>query len=402
MNSRCSGLLRHLLPLAACGTLIVSGAAAAQAVPMGDEPGLQAAWPEQVGVDSRELVRLSEWIRQQKLDVHSLLVVKNGKLIFERYSDGLTRDHNYELYSVTKGVTALAAGMLIDEGRAHLDDTADSVIGRWRPALKAAFGDKQTVQLRHVLSMSTGLQYDFKPKDDPIYYGAPDRLKLAADARPKLPPGSSFEYTDINPILAAAMLSVSAGMPIDRYTQRKLFAPLGMKNAVWDRADDTGLVSSGWGLRLRAIDMAKLGELVLNDGQWQGQQLVSKSWIRQMVSPKVASDFGYYWWINNIVAGEPEVGTMGFKGQFISVLPKRNTVIVMTSLMSVDGGLRDAANLQTFRHMVRDYILPALDNPAHAEDSNGRRAALREELALSAVSRGVPGAPMDPTDKPRL
>ena len=366
------------------------------------ETGLAEASPEDAGVDSHELVRLSQWIREQKLDVYSLLVVKDGKLIFERYGAGASRDSNYELYSVTKSVTSMVAGMLIGEGKVSLDDSVATKLAAWRPDLRAELADKRNIELKHVLSMSSGLHYDFKPKDDPIYYAAPDRLKLAAETNPKAEPGSAFEYTDINPILAAAMLSAAAHEPVEKYAQAHLFGPLGMKHAVWARADRSGLVSAGWGLRLRAVDMAKIGMLVLDHGRWQGRQIVPRTWITQMTSPGVAPYFGYYWWINNIVQKEPEFDAMGFKGKFITVLPERNTVIVMTSIMSVAGGLRDAKNLQTFRQMVNDYAIPALDNAHHARPSAQRRATLRHELALSAQTKGMPGAQVDPTDLPGL
>ncbi|AQG98806.1 serine hydrolase [Burkholderia sp. KK1] len=387
-------------PLLFAGVFAIS-LASAQAAPL-HEAGLTQAQPEDANVDSRELVRLSQWIRDEKLDIYSLLVVKDGKLIFERYGAGASRDSNYELYSVTKSVTSMVAGMLIAQGKVSLDDSVATRLAAWRPDLRADFADKRNVELKHLLSMSSGLHYDFRPKDDPIYYAAPDRLKLAAETSPKAAPGSQFEYTDINPILAAAMLSAAAREPVERYAKAKLFDPLGMKHAVWERADRSGLVSAGWGLRLRAVDMAKIGMLVLDHGRWQGRQVVPEEWIAQMTSPAVAPYFGYYWWINNVVQSEPEFDAMGFKGQFITVLPKRNTVIVMTSVMSVDGGLRDAKNLQQFRHMVNGYVIPALDNRSHAQPSARARAQMDRELAVSAQTEGIPGTQVDPTDRPKL
>lgn len=396
--------------LARLATLLIGGSAfapalsAAQqapAVPPLRETGIEAAAPEDVGADSRDLVRLSRWIREQKLDVYSLLVVKDGKLIFERYGANASRDANYELYSVTKAVTSLVAGILVERGAVHLDDSVAARLAAWRPDLSADFADKRAIELKHVLSMSSGLHYDFSPKDDPIYYTAPDRLKLAAKTSPKAAPGTVFEYTDINPILASAMLSAAAGEPVEHYAQAHLFGPLGMKRAVWERADRSGLVSAGWGLRLRAIDMAKIGMLVLDKGRWQGRQVVPQRWVEQMTSPAVSPNFGYYWWINNIVQDEPEYDAMGFKGQFITVLPKRNTVVVMTSMLPIEGGLRDAENVKLFRQMVNGYIVPALDNTGHARASEARRADLRRELALSAHTEGVPGVQVDPTDVPK-
>ena len=128
-----------------------------------------------------------------------------------------------------------------------------------RPDLKDAVADKETSSLRNVLNMTTGLYYDFKPPNDPIYYEAPDRLKLAATTKPLLQPGRVFQYMDVNPILATAMLSAAAGKKLEDYAEEKVFKPLGMKNYAWSRADEKGLVSGGWGLRLRAVDMARLG-----------------------------------------------------------------------------------------------------------------------------------------------
>ncbi|HDR9485267.1 TPA: serine hydrolase [Burkholderia aenigmatica] len=379
----------------------LSAAQAADALSPLHETGIAAAAPEEVGVDSRRLVDLSRWIREQKLDVYSLLIVKDGKLIFERYGANASRDATYELYSVTKAVTSLVAGILVDQRAVHLDDPVAARLAAWRPDLGGALADKHDIQLKHVLSMSSGLHYDFSPKDDPIYYTAPDRLKLAASAQPKVAPGTEFEYTDVNPILASAMLSAAAGEPVERVAQARLFGPLGMKHAAWERADRTGLVSAGWGLRLRAIDMAKIGMLVLDGGRWQGQQVVPRAWIEQMTSPAVSPHFGYYWWINNIVDSEPEFDAMGFKGQFITVLPKRNTVIVITGVLPVDGGLRDAENVKLFRRMVNGYILPALDGGAAGPATVETRAVLHDELALSARTEGVPGTQVDPTDLPK-
>ncbi|WP_433704988.1 serine hydrolase domain-containing protein [Paraburkholderia sacchari] len=396
-------LLARVAPLVfGASALVPFAASAQQASPPLHETGIESTTPEDVGVDSSELVRLSQWIRDQKLDVYSLLVVKDGKLIFERYGAGASRNANYELYSVTKSVTSLVAGILVDQGKIGLNDSVGDKLSAWRPDLRADFADKRNIELRHVLSMSSGLHYDFRPKDDPIYYTAPDRLKLAAATKPKVAPGTAFEYTDINPILTSAMLSAAAREPVERYAQAHLFEPLGMQHAAWERADQKGLVSAGWGLRLRAVDMAKIGMLVLDHGRWQGRQVVPQQWIAQMTTPAVSPYFGYYWWVNNIVQNEPEYDAMGFKGQFITVLPKRNTVIVMTSMLPIEGGLRDAKNVRMFRQMVGGYIVPALNNARHAKPSDERHAALAQELEVSARAQGVPGTSMDPTDKPKL
>ncbi len=117
--SRC---IAPVVLLAACAGYPLLSAATEPATANGTD--LPAAAPEAVGVDSALLVRMSEWIRNDKLDVRSLLVLEDGKLIFERYSQGLTRDHNYELYSVTKTVSSLLTGILVGEDKLKVPNVA--------------------------------------------------------------------------------------------------------------------------------------------------------------------------------------------------------------------------------------------------------------------------------------
>ncbi|SDL05905.1 CubicO group peptidase, beta-lactamase class C family [Modicisalibacter muralis] len=397
---------RHIKPFLLMGALLTlpfNGVLAADAQEeQTRHGGLVSATPESQGVDSRQLVALSQWLREEDYDVRSLLIVKDNKLVFERYTRNLTRDHNYELYSVTKTITALLAGILIEEGRIGLDDSIAEVIADYRPDLAASVADKDDITLHHVLSMSSGLAYDFDPEGDPIYYGAPDRLKLIADTGRRFPPGSEFEYTDVNPVFAAAMLSAAAGMPIQEYAEEKLFKPLNMKNYAWVREDEKGLVSAGWGLRLRPIDMAKLGVLIMQKGEWQGEQIVPSEWIERMSTPQAARDFGYYLWLNHIVDTEKSLTMMGFKGQFVTTLPERDTVVVMTSLLPIEGGLRHAKNVRIFRNIVNDYVIPATAEDAETSANDATRDALREELERSRNSRSEPGVFVDPTDEPRL
>jgi CubicO group peptidase (beta-lactamase class C family) len=364
------------------------------------EPGLPAALPDSVGVDSTPLIRMSEWIRHDKLDVRSFLVVKDGKLIFERYSDGLDRDYNYELYSVTKTVTALVFGILAGEGKIKPGDEAASWIIKTHPEFADALRDKQDIKLRDLMSMASGLHYKQVEGTDPLYYAAPNRLQVALTTTRGVPPATEFDYTDVNPVLVGAAISAAANEPEDRFAEERLFKPLGMKNYHWTGADKTGSVSGGWGLRLRAVDMAKLGVMMLQGGRWQDQEVVPRSWIEQMSKPSAtAKDYGYYCWINHVVETEPEFGAMGFKGQFITVLPKENAVVVMTSILPTDGGLRDATYLNLYRRMVNEYVLPAIHGKATAP-AGSQESALRRELELSAQSHGVPGTALAFNDAP--
>jgi CubicO group peptidase (beta-lactamase class C family) len=394
-------LFAALLLLGTAGGLPTLAAADEPAAGPAASTDLAEARPAEVGVDPQRLTRLSEWIRDQKLDVRSFLVVKDDKLVFERYGDGLDRAYNYELYSVTKTVTSLVFGILAGEGKIGPDDKIATWILKAHPEFKDALEDKQDLELRHLLSMSSGLYYKQVEGTDPLYYSAPNRLQVALTTVAKVPPATQFEYTDANPVLVGAAISTAAGEPEDKLAEERLFKPLGMQNYHWTGADQTGSVSGGWGLRLRAVDMAKLGLVMLHGGQWQGRQVVPKSWIGQMSTPSAtAKDYGYYCWINHIVETEPEFGAMGFKGQFITVLPKENAVVVMTSILPTEGGLRDATYLNLYRRMVNDYVLPAMHGTTDAASAASADQALRKELELSARSQGVPGTALAFNDGP--
>lgn len=403
-------LMSHTLTLraarAAAAALALNAAflGAALAQPAVEaEPGIGAASPEAVGVDSALLVRMSEWIRKDKLDVRSLLVIKDGKLIFERYAGGLGREHNYELYSVTKTITALTFGALAGQGKIDTADRAASWILKTHPEFAQSLSDKKDIELGHLMSMSSGLLYRQVEGSDPMYFQAPDRLKVALSTVPRIPPATRFEYTDANPVLVGAAIAAASGQREDRFAEEQIFKPLGMRNYRWTGADQTGTVSGGWGLRLRAIDMAKLGMLMLDEGRWQGRQIVPASWIREMTTPSpkaTAQDYGYYCWINHIVESEPEFGAMGFKGQFITVLPREHAVVVMTAILPTDGGLRTGTYLNLYRRMVNDYILPAMQTLPRVRPSENARQALRRELELSAQAQGVPGTDLAFNDAP--
>ncbi|MFD1561276.1 serine hydrolase domain-containing protein [Paraburkholderia silviterrae] len=389
----------------AAAAAIVAGASAAHAAQAADAAAqdMPTVVPESVGVDSAPLVRLSQWLRTDKMDVRSLVVVKDGKIVFERYGDGLARDNNYELYSVTKTITALLTGILVGEGKLSPATKVAPMIAQARPDLASELADKQNIELRHLMSMSSGLSYQTREGTDPLYYEAPDRLRVAVTSRATAAaPGTHFDYIDVNPVLTGTAVAIAAQEPEDQFAREKLFGPLGMSHYRWSGADKTGAVSGGWGLRLRAVDMAKIGMLLLDGGRWHGKQVVPAAWIKQMATPSpAAADYGYYCWIQHVVEkGQPEYGAMGFKGQFITVLPAQHAVVVMTSLLPTEGGLRDATYLQQYRRMVNDYILPALQPASKPAQTAAKTQALREELEKSRQTQGIPGTATAFNDAP--
>ena len=360
----------------------------------GASPDLPLAQAAEVGIDPRPLDRLCEWIRDQNLDIRSFLIVKDGRLVFELYGDGLERASNHETYSITNTVTSLLFGILADEGRISPTDKLADWLARDHPDLTPALQDKQAIELGHLLSMSSGLFYTLTGPADPLA-NPPNRLQIALTAAAKAAPATVFNYTIVSPDARRAAITAASGVPIDQFAEERLLKPLQMENYGWTGADQTGVVSGGSGLRLRAMDIAKLGVMMLHGGRWQGEQIVPQAWIREMSTPKAtARDYGYFCWINHVVETEPAFGAMGFRGQFMTILPKRNAVIVMTSLLPETGGVKDAAFLQLYRRMVNDYVLPALQGATAASFTGSAQQALRQEPERGAEPAGQSHPPV--------
>lgn len=372
--------------------LILSASTSLAAPSDVQHPDFPTAAPEEVGIDSGHLVRLSAWIRGQRLDVRALLIVKDGQLVFERYGAGVTRAHNHAVYSVTKSISSTLIGMLIDEGRLQGPQAnVAEKIAEFRPGL-AGLADKPELELGHVLAMASGLRYTHDPPGHPIY-AAPDRLAVALGAPLATRAGTQFNYSDGDATIAGAIVVAASGRSLEEFARQRLFVPLGTRNHAWPYADAHGLHPGGWALRLRAVDMAKFGQLVLDGGQWNGRQLISRQWLEQATTRKISPVYGYYWWVD--LLGEDDVWAVGLKGQRIALLPRRRMVVALTSVLPA------SHEREIVKTMFRNYIVPAATGLVRVP-SNGQRGLLETELTLAGRTPGEPRNVISPQDKPRL
>jgi CubicO group peptidase (beta-lactamase class C family) len=307
---------------------------------------------------------------------------------------------------MTKVVAALIAGKLNEEGKLALNTKIAPILAKFRPDLAKYFtdpNDKQLIGFGHLMNNSAGLAYDDPAMGDKIYYEAPDYLALAATAHSVVAPGKEFDYNDINPIYVAGVMEALANDKLEKMVVDYVFQPMSMENAVWARADTRGLVSTGWGIRMRAMDYAKVGQLMLGEGNWNGKQLFKADWVHEMIAPgPTDKDFSNgSWWLNDFVKSEQEYSSDGFKGQFITVLPESKAVIVMTGTMNIDGGLRDAVYRLQYINMLNDYVMKALHPRNPVKASPEATDALNTEIKAAFESQGTPGTTVDPTDVPK-
>lgn len=378
--------------------LLTTGAVAAQtgACQPSASGEIPLAIPQEVGMRSAGLAEAIGMLRENDRDIHALLIMRNCRIVVEHYAENVTRDHNHDIYSVTKSIVATLVGTLLRSGRlASLDVPVADVIGADTALSPDMIEKARRITVRHVMSMASGLEYFDKPSGHPIYRSA-DRLHLALTPPIVNEPGKRYNYSNGDATLAGAAVAAAAGSDLLDYADKVLFQPLGFKNVEWSFRDDAGRYPGGWGLRLRTIDMAKLGQLYLQNGRWQGKAVVDPSFVKAAWTPsRAAAHYGLFWWISTktFKGAGPVYFANGFKGQRVYIVPKYGIVIAVNANVSA-GDERDAYNAFVRR------VIAAAQNDGSTKGSPGEGEQLA--AAINAPFKGKPGGPAWEQDVPRL
>ncbi|MGD0524549.1 MAG: protein kinase [Polyangiaceae bacterium] len=363
--------------------------------------GLAMGFPDEQGMDARPLMRLADWIEREKLPIFSLLVSRNGVLVYELYTSSLTRDEAHYLMAATEVVTSALVGAAIDRHLVGPPETsvADALPAKVFPG--AASRERfRPVTIGDVLAMSAVEQAtpprdssDTAKKRQKEFTKSPNRARFALAQSVVSKPGATFQVTDYTPMIAAAIVEYATGKTALDLANEWLFGPMGFEHVEWMHEDRAGLDSGGYGLRLRPIDMQKLGVLYLRQGEWEGKRLLSREWALRSFTPWIKSsgrraepDYGWYWWAYNY--GEQIPGpsrparswlahqSSGWKGQRIAVIPAQGLVVTMTG--DIEPPL-DEGDL--FRRIMTEFVVASIEGtagePAHPD------ASLREELAAT-------------------
>lgn len=220
----------------------------------------------------------------------TLLVLRDGMPLVAYYREG----HDpgpIEMMSATKSIVALGIGRLMAEGKLmSLDTPVYHFYPEWNQ------GEKQKITVRMLLDMTSGLEN--VPNTGAEIYPAPDAIKLALAAELSNAPGTHFSYNNKAVNLLAGIIDKASGKPMDQYLQRDLFAPMGIPSPAWDDRDKAGNPYAMDGWKASATDAAKVGELVLANGDWHGKQLIPPSYIKAMLAQgqPFTVRYGLLWW----------------------------------------------------------------------------------------------------------
>ena len=325
-------------------------------IPTQTDDGWQIASLSDVGMDETPIAQfMNELINNIDHRFHSILIIKDGKLVFEKYFTGydfyhgplteFNRDTKDNLASVTKSLTSALTGLAFDKG--FIQNVNQKLFSFFPEYNDLNNGEKENITLEHLLTMTAGFEWDEStyPHTDPKndlsqVWISNDPIRFILNRPIVTEPGTQFNYNSGSIIVLGEIIRKATGMRADDFARDYLFTPLGINDYKWEELPNDVLYTSG-DLRLRPRDMAKLGELYLHGGVWNGQQIISEQWIEVSTKSFISAapeymnwDYGYLWWLYNFEMNSQQIETFsasGWGGQKIIVFPSLDMVVAITA-----------------------------------------------------------------------
>lgn len=317
-----------------------------------------------------DMQELETTISKDYDNVTGIVVLKDGEMQYEHYFHGCTAESRIHIYSVTKSIVSILIGIALDKG--FITDIDQKVLDFFPDYVpKQREKTIQNITLKNLLTMTAPYKYRFAPYVK--YFTSDDMVKFTLDLLGGRGKTGQFRYTPlIGPDLLTGILKKAAGQSVFDFAQEKLFKPLGItaersivfhskeEQLAFNKATDisgwvsdpSGTNTGGWGLTLSAADMAKLGQLYLNGGLWNGKPIVSAEWINESTKEhsrwaKMNLAYGYLWWLH-----EDGFAAMGDGGNVIYVNKEKKLTVTIASLFK--------PRVKDRIEFIKEYIEPSI------------------------------------------
>ncbi len=331
---------------------------------MTTEKKLPRKSPETLGVSSKGILAFLEGAEAASLELHGLMVVKSGNVVAEGWAAPYAPNYPHILYSLSKSFCSTAAGLAIAEGFFTLDDKVASFFPEELPSVVSPH--LSAMKVRHLLAMCTG---HVDEKYDPMEGEDGNRwIKGFLAKPPEKEPGTHFMYNSIATYMVSAIVQKTTGKTLMEFLQPRLFAPLGIVSASWDSCPH-GVNLGGWGMSATTEDIAKLGQLYLQKGIWEGARVLPGGWTEEATRCHIsngdtpdsdwAQGYGFQFWRSRHGAYRGD----GAFGQYCIVMEAQETVVAITS---------NVGDMQAVLNLVWSHLLPAVSSgKITTDDSNG-------------------------------
>ncbi|MEN9933555.1 MAG: hypothetical protein RLZZ387_134 [Chloroflexota bacterium] len=354
---------------------------------MSTTPRLPRSAPEAHGIPSNAIRAFVEAASANTPHIHSLMLVRHGSVVAEGWRAPYAPELPHVLFSLSKSFASTAVGLAVADGLLTVDDR---VLPFFPEEAPAEVGEHlAAMRVRDLLSMATGHDVDTTPA---LWAATDGNWARAFLAQPvEHAPGTHFVYNSGATYMLAAIIERLTGQSLLAYLEPRLLAPLGIVGATWERCP-RGVCIGGWGLSIRTEDIACFGQMYLQQGVWQGRQLVPAAWVAEATAKQVsngsspesdwAQGYGYQFWRCRHEAYRGD----GAFGQFCVVMPEQDAVLAITS------GVED---MQAVLNLVWAHLLPAMADGPLPEDP-AAEAELRQTLGGLAMPLAE-GAASSPT-----
>lgn len=297
--------------------------------------------PEHEGMDQNVLAQVDDYIKQKRYRlVNSVLVVKNGKIVFERYYNKFNESSRNNMKSVWKSILSIVTGICLDKGLiASLDDPIGKYVHEFS---QNRHPYHKLITIRHLLTMSSGIYWN-----GGVHYHCPmvtqmmrtnDWVAHLADIDMKSVPGMSFQYKEWDVMLLSAVIGRAIGGTSYDIAKEYLYHPLNINSGIWPQSPcgfSYTVMKGEEASDLSARDLAKIGMLMLNNGKFNGNQIISSEYIQQAVNASSYSkalidlslaneEYGFLWWLH-----PSGYSARGFGGQELNIIPEKGLITVI-------------------------------------------------------------------------
>lgn len=314
-------------------------------------------WPksslETHHIDSLKFMNtITEIESNNDLDIQQFTVYRNGFELFNKNFGGAPKDTLYNWFSSTKSITSLIMGFAIEDSFVSLNSTMGEIFPN--ADYQTDVDIKKSITIQHLITMTSGLSWDDGKDFDTIHL-VDNPVDYILSRKMDGTPGDFWHYHSGGSHLLTEIVQKVTERPLIDYAYEKLFEPLGIDSGYWWITKDS-CETGGWGLHLAQKSIAKIGQLCLNKGKWNVEQLISEDWINLSTAPYIQTywtdKYAFHWWINNFGG----YSSRGYMGQNMYIIPEKNLIIVFNS--NIDVNIAD----RRLNTLMQDKILPSIKN----------------------------------------